>query len=199
VSDERRQFQRLSLTEPLDAWFGDYAVRLIDVSATGALIECDESIPDDARALLRFWWRGNEVEITAETARAAGSRRGLEFVEDNGLLWQLIADSATELLLAMNANAAGNRDANIVGDQTFTAAMHRHTSGYVTWTLSADGWKSKPSLLPDQPADGFTISNAETEDQVEMLRRTYELGDTEARRLTRMLAEISVQTSPLSR
>lgn len=192
MSDERRQFQRLSLTEPLDGWFGDFAIRLIDVSATGALIESDEPIPDDSRALLRFWWRGNEIELTAETARADGSRRGLAFVEENALLCELIADSATELLRAWNANANGNREANLVGDQTFTAAMHRHTSGYVTWTFCADGWKSRPSLLPDQPPDGFTISAAEPDEQVEMLRRTYESGDAEARRLTRLLAEISV-------
>lgn len=192
MSDERRQFQRLSLTEPLDGWFGDFAIRLIDVSATGALIESDETIPDDSRALLRFYWRGNEVELTAETARADGPRRGLAFVEENALLCKLIADSATELLLALNANASGNRDANLVGDQTFTAAMHHHTRGYVTWILGADGWTSRDALLPDQPPNGFTISAGVPADEVEMLCRTYESGDAEARRLTRMLAEISV-------
>jgi len=192
LSDERRQFQRLSLTEPLDGWFGDYSVRLIDVSATGALIESDEGIPEDARALLRFYWRGHEVEITAETARAEGNRCGLAFVEESAVLCGLIAESATELLFAFQANAMGDREANVIGDQTFTAAMHRHTSGFVTWILSEDGWKMRPSLLPDQPPDGFTISAGTSEDEVEMLCRTYESGDTEARRLTRMLAELSV-------
>jgi hypothetical protein len=56
--DERRGFQRLLLTRPIDGWFGDWAVRLADVSATGALIDSDESIPLEARAILRFFWRG---------------------------------------------------------------------------------------------------------------------------------------------
>lgn len=192
MSDERRQFQRLSLTEPLDGWFGDFAVRIIDVSATGALIESDEEIPEDARALLRFYWRNHEVEITGQTARADGIRYGLAFTEESPVLSGLIAESATELLFAFEANASGDRAANVVGDQTFTAAMHRHTSGFVTWILSGEGWKMKPSLLPDQPPNGFTISAGTSEDEVEMLRRTYESGDTEARRLTRMLAELSV-------
>jgi hypothetical protein len=46
--------------------------------------------------------------------------------------------------------------------------------------------------IADQPADGFTIAAGETEDQVALLCQTYESGDEEARRMTRMLAELSV-------
>jgi hypothetical protein len=48
VSDERRHYQRLALVEPLDGWFGDFAIRLIDVSAAGALIELADDIPANA-------------------------------------------------------------------------------------------------------------------------------------------------------
>lgn len=193
MTDERRHFQRLTLLEPLDGWFGDYNVRLIDVSATGALIEHDDSIPADARALLRFWWRGQEVEVTAETARRADSRTGLRFLEECEPLVQLIAASATEMLLALEANARGDRDANAIGDETLTAAWHRPASGFVRWIFEpVRGWRSERSLLPDQPEDGFTIAAAEPDDQVALLCRTYESGDHEARKLTRMLAELSV-------
>lgn len=196
MSEERRQFQRLNLVEPVDGWFGDFAVRLLNVSATGALIEADEPLPDDARALLRFFWRGAEVEILAKTARQLAVQTGLEFVEDSELLRGLIADSAKELLRAQEANALGIRDANFIGDETLTAASSGpRIAGFVTWTLGADGWKARRSLLPDQPPDGFTIGASEPEDQVALLCRTYEGGDTEARRLTRMLAEISVAAS----
>lgn len=192
MSEERRAFQRLALAEPLDGWFGDYAVRLIDVSATGAQIEADEPIPADARALLRFFWRGHEVEITAETARATDSRSGLRFVEESETLRELLAMSAAELLRAFEANAAGERAANIVGDATITSAAEIRGSGYVTWTMDDGTWRSRPSLLPDQPKNGFTIAAGEDEEQVALLRRTFESGDAEARKLTRMLAELSV-------
>jgi hypothetical protein len=195
VTDERRHFQRLTLTEPIDGWFGDFAVRLIDVSATGALVEADEPIESDARALLRFWWRGEEVEVMAETARVADSRFGLRLVEENDALLRLISNSATEMLLALEANARGDRDANLVGDETLTAAWRRPASGFVRWIFSAAGWRSERSDEPSQPADGFTIAAAEPEDQVALLCRTYESGDTEARKLTRMLAEISVASA----
>ncbi len=195
MSDERRHFQRLTLTRPLDGWFGDFAVRLIDVSATGALIESDEDIPGDARALLRFWWRGEEVEVMAETARRTDSRAGMKFLEENEVLCRLIAGSATEMLLALEANARGDREANFVGDETITAAWKRPATGFVRWVLSSSGWSSAPSAEPEQPADGFTIHAGEPDEQVAMLCRTYESGDTEARKLTRMLAELSVVSS----
>jgi hypothetical protein len=195
VSDERRLYQRLTLVEPLDGWFGDFAIRLVDVSATGALIEFDEAIHDDARALLRFYWRGNEIEILAEIARTSERRAGLKFLEDNDELCRLIAESATEMLLAFEANAQGERAANVVGDETMTSAWRRPMSGFVRWILSGDQWHSENASRADQPDDGFTIAAGESDEQVALLCHTYESGDTEARRLTRMLAELSVSTA----
>ncbi|HEX8619329.1 MAG TPA: hypothetical protein VF911_17230 [Thermoanaerobaculia bacterium] len=192
MTDERRHFQRLTLVEPIHGWFGDFAVRLIDVSATGVLVESDEEIPSEARALLRFWWRGEAVEVMAETARSFDSRSGLRLVEENDALRRLIASSATEMLLALEANARGDREANFVGDETLTAAWRRPASGFVRWVLEAAGWRSERSTEAGQPANGFTVAAGEPEDQVALLCRTYESGDTEARKLTRMLAELSV-------
>lgn len=192
MSDERRLYQRLTLVEPLDGWFGDFAVRLIDVSATGALIEYDEPIYDDARALLRFYWRGREVEVLAETARTVEHRSGLKFLEEHDLLRQLIAESAKEMLLAFEANARGDREANFVGDDTITSAGRRPATGYVRWMFNDGQWQSELAATAHQPAHGFTIAAGEPDEQVALLCHTYESGDAEARRLTRMLAELSV-------
>jgi hypothetical protein len=192
--EERRAFQRLTLTEPLDGWFGDYSVRLVDVSASGAQIEHDEVIPDDAQGLLRFWWRGQEVEILARTARAIqNNRAGLHFLEDSATLRPLIAASAADVMRALEANARGDRAANVVGDETVTSASRNLGSGFVRWVFADGAWS--PHLTNDraQPANGFTIAAGEPEPEVAMLRRTYEVGDAESRRLTRMLAELSVQ------
>jgi hypothetical protein len=192
VSDERRLYQRLTLVEPLDGWFGDFAVRLIDVSATGALIEHDEAIHDDARALLRFYWRGQEIEVLAETARKLEGRSGLKFLEDDEALCHLIAESAKEMLLALEANARGDRDANSIGDETLTSAWRRPASGFVRWILNGSVWHAEDAASADQPTHGFTIAAGEPDEQVALLCHTYESGDAEARRLTRMLAELSV-------
>ena len=193
MSDERRQFQRLSLPEPVDGWFGDFAVRLVNISASGALCEADDPIPLAARALLRFYWRDAEVEVLAETARSQDGQTALSFVEESDVVRALIADSALEILRAQEANAAGNRAANIVGDETLTAASARaHPGTFVTWVLRDDGWKAYRSLLPDQPSNGFTVSAGEPDEEIALLCRTYESGDVHARNLTRLLAELSV-------
>lgn len=193
MSDERRAFQRLTLREPLDGWFGDYAVRLVDVSASGAQLEHDEPIPADAHGRLRFWWRGEELEILAKTARSIHENRtGVQFMEESDALNAQIATSAEELLRAIEANARGDREANVIGDETLTAASRTLLSGFVRWTLSDGGWDGKLTGDPTQPEHGFTISASEPDDEVAMLRRTYETGDAESRSLTRMLAEMSV-------
>ena len=194
MSDDRRAYQRLTLLEPLDGWFGDFSVRLVDVSATGAQIEHDEPIPFDAHGLLRFWWRGEEVELLAKTARVIQPHRmGLHFVEESEPLRSLLAASSADMIRAFEANAAGDRAANVIGDETMTSAWQRPISGFVVWMFEDGlGWKSRFTRDSDQPPNGFTISAAEPDDQVEMLRKTYESGDEDARKMTRLLAEMSV-------
>lgn len=196
MSDERRASQRLTLRQPLDGWFGDYAVRLVDVSASGAQLEHEEPIPEEAHGLLRFWWRGEELEILARTARTIHEKcTAVEFAEDSPTLNAQIAVSAAELLRASEANARGDRAANVIGDETLTAASRTLLSGFISWTLTPDGWKANLAPDPTQPSDGFTISASVPEHEVEMLRRTYEAGDAESRSLTRMLAGLSVTPS----
>jgi hypothetical protein len=59
--------------------------------------------------------------------------------------------------------------------------------------MLTDGrWTSEYTSTSEQPTEGFTIAAGETEEQVALLCQTYEAGDDEARRLTRMFAELSI-------
>jgi hypothetical protein len=194
--NERREFQRLYLTHPLDGWFGDFDIRLLDVSATGALIEHDGTLPDDSRALLRFYWRDVSIELIADTVRNEDGTSGLHFIDDCPELRRAIAISAEEILRAQEANARGERLSNVIdGDETLTAAsagLRGSVQTFVTLTLTDSGWLRRHSLLPEQPPDGFTVSSREPQEQIDLLCATYESGDAEARRITRLLAELSV-------
>ena len=196
MDPERREYQRLALTSPLTGRFLKLKIRLLDVSATGALIESDLEIPPGKRGTLTFTWRKHKVKIKAEAVRTTPDQAGLHFIENSDQLRQLIAQSATEVLRAQEANMEGDRQRNIIsGDETLTSASAGlRAAGFVTWTLLAEGWKRRKSLLPDQPDNGFTLAASEPEEQVALLRNTYENGDEEARRLTRLLAELSVAT-----
>jgi hypothetical protein len=194
VVDERRMFQRLYLTRPLKARFGRKNVTLIDVSATGALIEDGGEIPVGQQKTLHFTWRDEKVTIRAETVRAETGRAGLRFLEESEQLRRLIAASATEVLRAQQANVDGNRERNVVGEETLTSVSAALSAGvgFTTYTFENGVWTKRRALLPDQPENGFTIQAGEPDDQVAMLCQTYERGNPDSRRLTRLLAELSV-------
>ena len=194
MPDERRTFQRLNLTRTIDGRFGDQAVGIADVSASGAQLVLDAPIEPGARAPLRFAWRGEEVEVIAEVTRFADGRAGVQFVEANDALRSLLAASVLEILHAQEANASGDRARNVIGgDETLTAASEIElTNAFVSFRLGDAGWKRRRSLLPDQPDDGFTIRAGVPQEDVDLLCRTYEAGDAESRRLTRLMAELSV-------
>lgn len=193
--EERRNYQRLNLTKPVDGWFGDFSVLIVEVSATGAKIVHDDELPSGSRGQLRFSWRGVEVEILSEIIRSEGARSGVHFVEQSVELRELIADSANEVLRAQEANASGDREHNVVGDGTLTAASAGAAgvpSGFLQYLLTPQGWRCHRILLPEQPQNGFTVSANESQEQIELLCNTYETGDAEAKRMTRMIAELSV-------
>lgn len=192
MQEDRRLYQRLHLTEPLPARFGRAKVRLLDVSATGALADSRTPLPVASKGVLHFSWRGRDVAIHAEVVRTTDRESGLHFTEESAVLWQMISESAEELLRAQRANMEGHRESNVVGEETLTSASAGvGASGYVVWTLTEAGWKKRRTLLGEQPEDGFCVSAAEPADQVELLRQTWESGDEETRRMTRLLAELS--------
>jgi hypothetical protein len=192
--EERREFQRLNLTKPIDGWFGDFAVMVVEVSAGGAKIVHDDEIPMGARGLLRFSWRGRDFEILSQLTRGEGARSGLHFLESNDEFRLMVGQWANEIMLAQQANAEGDRKRNIVGDETLTAATAgaRALSGFLQYRLTPKGWKCQRALLPDQPDDGFTVSANESQEQIDLLCRTYESGDPEAKKMTRMIAEATL-------
>jgi len=95
---------------------------------------------------------------------------------------------------------------NIVGFPALAATLpvivdNLREAGIDVQVETVDGgvWTRRTSLLPDQPPNGFTISPSEPPEHVELLCRTFERGDAETRRLTRLFAELSVTRLPLIR
>lgn len=160
-----------------------------------AQIESQDPLPLGLRLPLRFSWRGEEIALHAVVVRASAKRYGVHFVDASDRLRELIRESCVELLRAQEANAMGNRAANRIGDESLTAASRRAmlAESFVMYEFADAGWHSKPSLLPDQPENGFTVIAGETPEQIELLCRTYESGDAESRKMIRMIAELSVR------
>jgi hypothetical protein len=195
VLEERRSFDRLNLTKPIDGKFGDMSVMVVEVSVGGAKIVHDEPLKKGAAAKLCFDWRGQKIVVASEVIRTDGARSGLHFLEHNEAMVKLVNEWANEVLNAQQANADGDRAGNFVADDTMTAvsAGARAFTGYLQYHLTANGWKCHRALLPDQPEDGFTVSANESQEQIDLLCRTYEGGDADAKKMTRMIAGLSIK------
>ncbi|HUP64547.1 MAG TPA: PilZ domain-containing protein [Thermoanaerobaculia bacterium] len=207
--DERRKFQRLELASPLAGRFDEMAIRLFDISLSGAFIEHGAPIEMGATGILEFEWKGSALRFECRVVRS-GQRTadgnvsmlfsGLDVTSALGdsdvRLREMIAENITRIMAAREANAYGLREMNrLDGDRTLTAlgsVRRALQEGFVNCRLVDGVWKDSVALLPDQPRDGFAVAAWEAEDQVGRLKEAYEKADDEGRDFLRMLAELSI-------
>jgi hypothetical protein len=89
--------------------------------------------------------------------------------------------------LTMNADQTES-----MGDARLPISRLAKSSGYVCFTLERGRWRSKRTLDPAQPAEGFTISASEEASQAEQLCEAYLKSDAEGRRIIRLFAQLSI-------
>jgi len=88
---ERRSAPRIHLTAPIDATLGATAVKLLEISQRGALVEHSTPFIEGARLRLTFKWEGAEIVrecrvvrsrlIRARDTGVVVYRSGLEFTK----------------------------------------------------------------------------------------------------------------------
>ncbi|MFN2442424.1 MAG: hypothetical protein ABR517_07050 [Thermoanaerobaculia bacterium] len=207
VHDERRRFHRLDLAHPLEAEFDGRPVRLYEIGLVGAFIDHQVPLEQGLTGILSFSW-GEEtlrfecrvVHSRGEAPEGASFSSGLDVTaalgESASRLRKMIAEHVARVVAAQEANAFGMRDLNrIDGDATLTAlgsARRSTQTGFISYRYVSGSWKKVPSLLPDQPPDGFTVAAWEEDEQLASLRKAYEDADEEGRDFLRMLAELSI-------
>ncbi|HJQ40776.1 MAG TPA: PilZ domain-containing protein [Thermoanaerobaculia bacterium] len=208
LPDERRAFQRLRLTKPILALARGANALILDIGASGALIEHYGRATPGEPLQLSFRWKGKSIEFAAEVVhseivRAPGgdgasdvSHSGLRFIKPAGdsaeQLKDFIATFVGRVLAAQRANAAGT----IAPDETVLEqlghARRTRMTGYITHRLKDGRWWRIPTRSAVQPLDGFTVAAYEDDEEVAALCQSYESADEEGRRLIRMVAELSV-------
>jgi hypothetical protein len=203
--DERRRFHRLDLAQPLDAEFDGLQVRLFEIGLVGAFIDHDVPLEPGRIGILSFAWGDDQLRFECRVVHSRGESperfsSGLDVSaalgESASKLRKMIAEHVSRVVAAQEANAFGMRELNrIDGDATLTAlgsARRTARTGFISYRLIAGTWKKVPSLLPDQPPDGFTVAAWEEDQQLDSLRMAYEQADEEGRNFLRMLAELSI-------
>lgn len=67
-------------------------------------------------------------------------------------------------------------------------------AGYICYALEQNQWRTKRTLDPGQPMEGFTISAAEEQTQAQLLCEAYLRADRDGRRLIQLCAQLSLNS-----
>src|SRR5688572_13404537 len=147
-------------------------------------------------------WEGTKLDFVCRVIRSTlwrlAKRAGEKSVYHSGLrILESHGDSSLrlrELLAQRIVRALEEQKANARGISPLAAYMYQPGKGELYRRCEfVDGtWRKSETIRREQPANGFTISADINPTQVEILCETWELTTTEGRRLTQMLAELSI-------
>ena len=186
----------------MSAEFAGTRARVLEISVVGLMIAHEGKIPPGTTHDLVLDWDGTALQFSCRVvrstlwrlARAAGERsiyhsglRILETVGDSGLrLRELLAERIIRALEEQKANARGI--------PPLAAYMYQPGKGelYRRCELVDGVWRKSETIRAQQPPNGFTISAEVDPLHVDILCETWETTTTEGRRLTQMLAELSI-------
>lgn len=191
VPEERREFQRLDLDQPMVGILDGVEVTIVEIGVLGARVR--HSVPLDGKSSeLRFTYDTDEITLRCEVVRTIDGQSGIRFlaaVGDSGdRLRTMLGDLVTKELERRRSVAADNTSPAVDGDKTVRGTA----AGYVSYRLEDGVWRRRRVFLPEQPLSGFTVAHEADGEEIQQLRRVYQASDDEGRRLIRLFAELSV-------
>ena len=209
TSQERRVFQRLKLAKPILGTMDAHSALILDIGVAGAFIEHRGRAMDGLRLRLAFRWQGEEIAYDAEVVRSEVVRQGGEegvvshsavnFVKAHGdaevRLEQMMATFVGHVLAAYSANASAAPSSSAEVLDQIGQARRTRSRGLISYRWDGKRWTHKSTMNPKQPEDGFTVAAYEDEEELAVLCQTYEAADEEARRMIRLVAELSVRAA----
>lgn len=177
-------------------------VSVIEVSVIGARVAHEARIPHSSSHRLRFVWEEETIGYDCDVVRSMMTRVGegpaatIRYESGIRLVQPHSGSSAAlrELVSRHVLHAINEQIANARGLPPLNAQMFNNaTSGRYRRCELADGrWRRIETTSPEQPPVGFTISADVDRHHVELLCRTFELCDAQARDLTKVLAQLSI-------
>jgi len=202
IRRERRRYGRIRLDEPLRARYGEMPVQVLELSVRGFLIAHEGRVAPGTTHHLRMEWDGSTIELECSTARSSLYRlaKGLgeQSIYHTGLRIDRVAnddfDQLRNLIGERILRALDEQKANARGIPPLAAYMYQPEKGelYRRCELVSGTWRQTETTRPQQPMNGFTISAEVDPVHVSMLCDTWERTTAEGRRLTRLLAELSI-------
>lgn len=187
---------------PLSARFGEKRVKVLEVSVVGFLLAHEGPLQLPVTRRLILDWQGMSIDLGCTIVRSMLWRMskkmgepsiyhsGLRIIESSRESFEALRELIGDRIL----RALEEQKANARGIPPLTAYMYQPAKGDLLRRCEyIDGvWRKTETIHPDQPPNGFTVSAEVDPHHLEILCRTWEVTTPEGRRLTQMLAELSI-------
>lgn len=200
-TEERRRFGRIVLDNPLPGRLDDVRVRVLEISIVGVRVAHEARLMPQLTRELTVEWDGRQLQLTVEVIRTTLAKLARSTAErsvyHSGLRIVRSRDGGEtlrELMAERILRALDEQKANARGIPPLAAHMYQPGKGdrYRRCELIDGVWRRSETTRPAQPLHGFTVSADVAPEHIELLCRTYESTTLEGRRLTKLLAELSV-------
>lgn len=191
-----RQTPRVILRNPRRGRFGDAEVLVLEMGLGGAKFEHSARLdvgrvetfscgPLTTRATVK-----HSVLLPAQAGVVYQS--GVSFTdvgkEEHDLLLDLLVHEAQEQVIEWESNLQGVERPKARKPARQSAVKLR----FLALRRRSNGWEQKVTSDPNQPPDGITIVEGTAEEDVTVLKETYELADEAMRELMRRVATVAI-------
>lgn len=198
----KRQFERIHFEHPIPARLGDQPVRVVDLALGGARVLAPARFTPGAKREMRIEWEKKAIRVNCTVTRSmlqtfAKSSTDKSIYEVGLHIDETIGDAhlvmrqlmATYVMKALDEQKANWDGIPPIGPYVL---IEGKSDRYRRCEFKDGTWHIAATIRPEQPLSGFTISAEVPPHYIDLLCETYEMTDDEGRRLTRILAELSV-------
>jgi len=135
------------------------------------------------------------METRAQLKRIIGRFIARALEEQKANARGLVPTSVEKMPIFRHGQLTENRSdiAEAIGSSALPTARVAKETGYFCLQLEKNrNWKKKRTHDPGQPVEGFTVSAAEDQSQIEMLCEAYEKSDGDGRKMIQLFAQLSI-------
>ena len=192
----QRQTPRVILRNPRRGFFGEDEVLVLEMGLGGAKFEHGGRF--DVGRVDTFQCGPLTAAGTVRHSVLLPAKTGV--VYQSGIAFVDLGERERELLLELLVHEAEQQvqewEANVRGDAPPRHAKPRRHSAVATRFLclryTHAGWLRAITADPNQPLDGITIAETTPDEEVAILRRSYERSDDDTREFMRQVAMLAI-------
>ena len=193
-----RQTPRVILRTPRRGRFGDDEVLVLEMGLGGTKFEHASRFEVGRTAVLTCGPLSTEAVVRHSILLPARTgvvyQSGVSFtnvgVSEHNLLLDLLVHEAQEQVVEWESNLQGIERA--APPKSKAARRSAVAPRFLELRFRGGGWQSRVTADPNQPPDGVTVVDGTAEEELTVLRQTYEESDESMREFMRRVATMAI-------